>query len=147
MELILKEDVKNLGYKNDTVVVKPGFARNFLIPQGLAVMATDSQKKILAENIRQAAHKLEKIRLDAINLANNIGELSLTLATKAGESGKIFGKITSLQVADALKVRGFDVDRKRIEFTEEIKNLGTYQVTLNLHREVKHSIIVNVVEE
>jgi large subunit ribosomal protein L9 len=147
MELILKEDVKNLGYKNDTVVVKPGFARNFLIPQGLAVMATDSQKKILAENIRQAAHKLEKVRLDAINVANNIGELTLTLATKAGDSGKIFGKVTSLQVADALKARGFDVDRKRIEFTEEIKNLGTYTVTLNLHREVKHSITVIVSEE
>jgi large subunit ribosomal protein L9 len=147
MELILKEDVKNLGYKNDTVIVKPGFARNFLIPQGLAVVATESQKKILAENIRQAAHKLEKVRLDAENLANNIGELTLTLTTRAGESGKIFGKITSLQVADALKARGYDVDRKRIDFTEEIKNLGTYTVNLNLHREVKHSVIVNVVEE
>jgi large subunit ribosomal protein L9 len=147
MELILKEDVKNLGYKNDTVIVKPGFARNFLIPQGLAVVATESQKKILAENIRQAAHKLEKVRLDAENLANNIGELTLTLTTRAGESGKIFGKITSLQVADALKARGYDVDRKRIDCTEEIKNLGTYTVNLNLHREVKHSVIVNVVEE
>jgi len=147
MELILREDVKNLGYKNDTVTVKPGYARNFLIPQGMAVMATESQKKILAENLRQAAHKLEKFRLDAANLAESIGPITLTLTTKAGESGKIFGKITSLQVSDALKLRGYDVDRKRIEFTEEIKNLGTYDVTLNLHREVKHRITVAVVEE
>lgn len=147
MELILKEDVKGLGYKNDTVVVKPGYGRNFLVPQGLAVAATESNKKILAENIRQAAHKAEKVRLDAQNLANNIGELTITLKTKAGDSGKIFGKITSLQVADALKARGFDVDRKRIDFAEEIKNLGTYTANLNLHREVKHSVTVEVVEE
>ncbi|MEJ1928895.1 50S ribosomal protein L9 [Nostoc sp. NIES-2111] len=147
MELILKEDVKGLGYKNDTVTVKPGYGRNFLVPQGMAVPATESNKKILAENIRQAAHKAEKIRLDAQNLANNIGELTITLKTKAGDSGKIFGKITSLQVADALKARGFDVDRKRIDFAEEIKTLGTYTANLNLHREVKHSVTVEVVEE
>lgn len=147
MELILKEDVKGLGYKNDTVTVKPGYGRNFLVPQGMAVPATESNKKILAENIRQAAHKAEKIRLDAQNLANNIGELTVTIKTKAGDSGKIFGKITSLQVADALKARGFDVDRKRIDFAEEIKTLGTYTANLNLHREVKHSVTVEVVEE
>lgn len=147
MELILKEDVKGLGYKNDTVVVKPGYGRNFLVPQGLAVAATESNKKILAENIRQAAHKAEKVRLDAQNLANNIGELTVTIKTKAGDSGKIFGKITSLQVADALKARGYDVDRKRIDFAEEIKTLGTYTANLNLHREVKHSVTVEVVEE
>lgn len=147
MELILKEDVKGLGYKNDTVTVKPGYGRNFLVPQGMAVPATESNKKILAENIRQAAHKAEKIRLDAQNLANNIGEMTVTIKTKAGDSGKIFGKITSLQVADALKARGFDVDRKRIDFAEEIKTLGTYTANLNLHREVKHSVTVEVVEE
>lgn len=147
MELILKEDVKGLGYKNDTVTVKPGYGRNFLVPQGLALAATDSNKKILAENIRQAAHKADKIRLDAQNIADAIGELTLTIRTKAGESGKIFGKITSLQVADALKARGFDVDRKRIDLGEDIKNLGTYPATLNLHREVKHTVNVEVVEE
>ena len=147
MELILKEDVKGLGYKNDTVTVKPGFGRNFLVPQGLAVAATDSNKKILAENTRQAAHKADKIRLDAQNIADSIGELTLTIRTKAGESGKIFGKVTSLQIADALKARGFDVDRKKVDLGEDIKNLGTYPVTLNLHREVKHQVNVEVVEE
>ncbi len=147
MELILKEDVKGLGYKNDTVVVKPGYGRNYLIPQGMAVVASASNKKIMAENARQAAHKAEKIRMDAEALASSIGEMTITLTTRAGESGKIFGKITALQVADALRARGFEVDRKRVDFVEEIKNLGTYSVNLNLHREVKHTITVAVVEE
>lgn len=151
MELILKEDVKDLGYKNDVVEVKAGYGRNYLIPQGMATLATERNRKILAENIRQAAHKAEKLKTSAEQMAEDISkalELSpLTLLTKAGESGKIFGKITSLQVADALKARGFDVDRKRIDFPEDIKVLGTYSVNISLHREVKRSIGVVVVEE
>jgi large subunit ribosomal protein L9 len=146
MEVILKDDVKGVGYKNDIVVVKPGFGRNYLIPQGLAVMATPSARKVVAENVRQVAHKAEKIQNDAQDLANRIGETVLEIPAKAGETGKIFGAVTSLQVSEALKAHGYDVDRKRIDFDQEVKSLGEYTATLNLHKEVKHQIRFNVVE-
>ncbi|QHL87107.1 50S ribosomal protein L9 [Nibribacter ruber] len=146
MEVILKDDVKGVGYKNDIVVVKPGFGRNYLIPQGLAVMATPSARKVVAENVRQVAHKAEKIQNDAQDLANRIGETVLSIPAKAGETGKIFGAVTSLQVSEALKALGYDVDRKRIDFDQEVKSLGEYTATLNLHKEVKHQIRFNVVE-
>ncbi len=144
MEIILKTDIAGLGYKNDTVSVKPGYGRNFLIPQGFAMMATPSNKKIVAENIRQAAHKVEKIRNDAQALAQNIGELTLTIPAKAGESGKIFGRVTNTQIADARREKGFDIDRKKIAI-DDVKNLGTYTATLDLHKEVKHKVTVDVV--
>lgn len=147
MEIILKEDVKGVGYKNDVVSVKPGYGRNYLIPQGLAIIANNSNKKVVEENVRQAAHKAAKIKQDADALAKSIGELTVTITTKAGESGKIFGAVTALQVSDALKDKGFEVDRKRISFKEAIKNLGEHTVTLDLHKEVKHEITVNVVGE
>jgi large subunit ribosomal protein L9 len=103
MQIILKTDIAGLGFKNDTVEVKPGYGRNYLIPQGFAVMATDSNKKVVAENIRQAAHKAEKTKNDALAIAEAISELPLKILAKAGESGKIFGRVTNTQVADALK--------------------------------------------
>ena len=147
MEVILKQDVTGLGYKNDVVKVKPGFGRNYLIPQGIAIIANNSNKKKIEENIRQAAHKAEKIKQDAQSLASQIGEFTAEIGTKAGETGKIFGAITATQVADALKAKGFDVDRKKISFKEQPKQIGTYAAVIDLHKEVKHEITVNVVAE
>jgi len=147
MEIILKQDVTGLGYKNDTVKVKPGYGRNFLIPSGVAIIANDSNKRVVAENIRQAAHKAAKLKQDAEALAAKIGELTVEIGTKAGESGKIFGAVTAVQVSDFLKTKGFEVDRKKIHFKEQPKQLGAYTVTLDLHKEVKHTINVNVVAE
>jgi large subunit ribosomal protein L9 len=147
MEIILKEDVAGLGYKNDIVKVRNGYGRNFLIPRGLAVMATDSTKKVVAENIKQAAHKAEKLKTAALNLADNIGDIALNLYTKAGESGKIFGAITTLQISDELKSKGFDVDRKRIALKGEVKFVGQYTAILDLHKEVKKEITFNVIAE
>ncbi|MFT2008973.1 50S ribosomal protein L9 [Pontibacter sp. 13R65] len=145
MEIILKDDVKGVGFKNDIVTVKPGFGRNYLIPQGLAVLANKSNKKVVAENIRQAAHKADKIKNDAQDLANSIGEIILEIPAKVGETGKIFGSVTTLQLSDALKAKGFDVDRKRISFDQEVKTAGEYTASLILHKEVKHQVRFNVV--
>ncbi|WP_422359165.1 50S ribosomal protein L9 [Reichenbachiella sp.] len=147
MEIILKEDIKGLGYKNDTVDVKPGYGRNYLIPQGFAIIASVSNKKMIAENIRQAAHKAEKLRQDAEDLAKSIGDVVLEIKTKAGESGKIFGAITALQVSDALAAKGFEIDRKKITFNTQVKNVGEYKVSLDLHKEVQHDVNINVVAE
>jgi large subunit ribosomal protein L9 len=146
MQIILKDDVKGLGYKDDVVDVKPGYGRNFLIPKGLAVMASSSNLKVREENIRQASHKAEKIKAQAEELVKSMGDLTLTIGAKAGESGKIFGAVTSIQVAEALKDKGFDVDRRRITLPE-IKMLGQYTVHLDLHKEVKHSITIDVMGE
>lgn len=145
MEVILKEDIKGLGYKNDIVDVKPGYGRNYLIPQGFATLATDSAKKVLAENIKQAAHKEAKVKQDAVELAAAIGELILEIPAKAGESGKIFGAVTAVQVSEALAEKGFNIDRKKIHFTADVKAVGEYEVELSLHKEVKHNIKLNVV--
>ena len=147
MEIILKQDIQGLGYKNDTVKVKPGYGRNFLIPNGSAMIANDSNKRLTAENVRQASHKAAKLKQDAEALAQRIGELTIEIGTKAGESGKIFGAVTVLQIADALKAKGFDVDRKKVILKESPKQLGTYKATLDLHKEVKHEILVSVVAE
>ncbi|MBM3177697.1 MAG: 50S ribosomal protein L9 [Bacteroidetes bacterium] len=147
MEVILKQDVQGLGYKNDLVKVKPGYGRNFLIPNGFALMATESNKKMLAENTRQAAHKAAKVKADAEALAQKIGELVVEVGTKAGDSGKIFGAVTGLQVAEILKSKGFDVDRKKVIFKSQPKELGEYTAVLDLHKEVKHEIKVKVVAE
>ncbi|MTI19953.1 50S ribosomal protein L9 [Fulvivirga sp. RKSG066] len=147
MEVILKQDIKGLGYKNDIVDVKPGYGRNYLIPQGIAIFATESNRKMVAENIKQASHKAEKIKKDAEEIANKIGDLTIELKTKAGESGKIFGAITANQVSDALKDKGFDIDRKKISFDTNIKEVGEYTASLDLHRDVQHEINVKVVAE
>jgi large subunit ribosomal protein L9 len=148
MEVILKEDIKGLGFKNDTVSVKPGFGRNYLIPQGLALTATTSNKKVIAENVKQAAHKAEKVKNDALALVEKIGVLTLEVKQKVGDNGKIFGKITSLQISDALETKGITVDRKRISFKEEeVKTVGTYTAVLLLHKEVSHEIKFEVIAE
>jgi len=147
MEVILKQDVQGLGYKNDVVKVKAGYGRNYLIPNGVALIANESNKRMIAENVRQAAHKAAKVKQDAEALAQKIGELTIEIGTKAGESGKIFGAVTPVQVADSLKAKGFDVDRKKVHFKEQPKQVGTYTVTLDLHKEVKHEVKVNVVAE
>ncbi len=147
MEIILKEDIKGLGFKNDTVTVKPGYGRNYLIPQGMAIIASKSNKKMIEENIRQASHKAEKLKKDAEEIAKNLEDLTINLNTKAGESGKIFGAITALQVADALKEKGFDIDRKKISFNSAIKEIGEHTATILLHKEVQPEIKLNVVAE
>lgn len=147
MEIILKEDVTGVGYKNDVVNVKPGYGRNYLIPQGFAVLATPSALKMREENIKQAAHKAEKLKQNAEDLASSIGDLTLEVKAKAGESGKIFGAVTPIQVSEKLKEAGFEVDRKRISFPTEIKMLGEYEAKLDLHKEVHHTIKVNVTKE
>lgn len=147
MEVILTQDVQGLGYKNDVVKVKPGYGRNYLIPNGVALIANDSNKRMTAENTRQAAHKAAKVKQDAEAIAQKMGELTIELKTKAGETGKIFGAVTAIQIADALKAKGFDIDRKKVMLKEHPKQLGTYKVNLDLHKEVKHEITVNVVGE
>src|SRR5260370_5983936 len=147
MEVILTQDVTGLGYKNDTVKVKPGYGRNYLIPNGVALIANESNKRRISEDIRQAAHKAAKLKQDAEAIAAKIGEMSVEIRTKAGETGKIFGAVTSLQISDALRAKGFDVDRKKISFKEQPKELGTYTELLDLNKEVKHNISVSVVAD
>ncbi len=147
MEVILKQDIKNLGEKDDVVNVKPGYGRNFLIPQGFATLATVSARKVLAENLKQAQFKQEKIRKDADAIAARLEGVTLSIGAKAGETGKIFGAINTIQIADALKKEGFDVDRRRITFDSEPKFTGDYIANLNLHKEVKVKVPFTVVAE
>lgn len=147
MEIILKTDIKGLGYKNDLVDVNPGYGRNYLIPQGFAVLATDSNKKILAENIKQAAHKAEKIKTEAENIAAKLAEVTLEIKAKIGDSGKIFGKVTTLQISDALATQGFEIDRKKIAITVPVEGAGEFTADVDLHREVKTKVKFVVVGE
>ena len=147
MEVILKQDVHGLGYKNDVVDVKPGYGRNYLIPQGIALLASPSNKKALAENVKQAAHKAAKVKEDAEQLSTKLEGLVVEVGAKVGESGKIFGAVTTLQISDSLKDKGYEVDRRKIAFNSDIKTEGEHSVTLDLHREVKQEITVKVVAE
>ncbi len=147
MDVILKQDIPGLGYKNDTVKVKGGYGRNFLIPTGVAIVASTSNRKMIAENVKQASHKAEKIKNDAEALGEKIGALSLVIGTKAGEQGKIFGAITTLQISEKLKSEGFDIDRKRISLKSDIKALGEYEAVVDLHRDVKQDIKLSIVGE
>ena len=147
MEIILKQDIKNLGEKDDVVIVKPGYGRNYLIPKGYGILATSSSKKVLAENLKQAQFKQDKIKNDALAIASRLEGVKLTVGAKAGESGKIFGAVNTIQVADALKKEGFEVDRRRITFETEPKFVGEYIANLNLHKEVKVQVPFEVVAE
>ncbi|MFN4000077.1 50S ribosomal protein L9 [Algoriphagus sp.] len=140
MDIILKTDIKGLGYKNDLVAVKPGYGRNYLIPQGFAVLATGSNKKVLAENIKQAAHKAEKIKTEAENIAAKLAEITLEIKAKIGDSGKIFGKVTTLQISDALATQGFEIDRKKISIGVPVDGAGEFSADIDLHREVKTKV-------
>lgn len=146
MKIILKENLKNLGQQGDIVTVKDGYANNFLFPKGYAIMATPSNIKVLEENNRQGALKREKLKTDAQATAEQLKDLTITIGTKAGANDKIFGSVTPLQVAQALKTKGYDIDRRKIE-VGDIKVLGTYQATLNLHRDVVVNIQLEVVSE
>ncbi len=148
MEIILKKDLKGLGYKNDIVKVKNGYGRNFLIPQGTAVLATDSNKKMQAEEIKQSSFKEEKLRTSATETAAKFADVTVKVGAKAGESGKIFGSVTNIQLAEALKKAGYDVERKNIEMNEDaIKTLGTYSAKVRLFKEISATINFEVVAE
>ncbi|MCQ2216116.1 MAG: 50S ribosomal protein L9 [Bacteroidales bacterium] len=148
MEVILKTDVAKLGHKDDIIVVKPGYGRNYLIPKGIAVLATESAKKVLAENQKQRAHKLAKIKADAEELAAKMEGLKLTIGAKASSTGKIFGSVNTIQISEALAKAGFEIDRKIILLKDEaIKDLGSYTATIKLHREVKVDVAFDVVAE
>jgi large subunit ribosomal protein L9 len=145
MEVILKQDFKGLGQKNNTVRVKPGYGRNYLIPQGFAVVANEVNKKVALENARQAAHKVAKLRKEAEAIAEQLGRLAIEIATKVGDSGKIFGSITPAQLANALAAQSVVVDRKDISFSNPIKVLGTHEATIVLHKDVVHTLSFRVV--
>ena len=147
MELILVEDVAGLGYKNDIVSVKKGYGRNYLIPQGKAIIASESARKVLAENLKQRAHKLAKIKADAEELAAKLAPVALTIATKVSATGTIFGAVTNIQIAEALAKLGFEIDRKTIVVKETIKEVGSYKATVKLHKEVSVEIPFEVVAE
>ena len=147
MQVILKEDILNLGFKGDVVNVKKGYGRNYLIPQGKAVIASESALKMLAEDNRQRAHKLAKIKADAEALAASLNGVSISIATKASETGKVFGSVTSVQIADTLAEKGFTVDRRLIALKEPLKELGAHKVVIKLHKEVSAEVEVVVVAE
>lgn len=149
MDIILKQDVTNLGYKNDIVTVKPGYGRNFLIPQGLAILATERNRKILAEEMRQQAHKEQKIKDEALEKAKALEGLKLQIPAKAAATGKIFGSVNNIMIANAIKeATGIEVDRKNIVLNEDaVKEVGEYKAKLRLHKEVSVDIDFNVFAE
>ena len=147
MEIILKEDIVNLGYKNDIVTVKSGYGRNYLIPTGKAVIASPAAKKMLAEELKQRAHKLEKIKKDAEELAAKLEGVSLKIATKVSSTGTIFGSVGNIQIAEELAKLGHNIDRKIIVVKDVVKEVGNYKAIVKLHKEVSVEIPVEVVAE
>ncbi len=148
MEIILLQDVHKLGQKDDLVHVKDGYGRNYLIPRGYAIAATSSAKKMHAENQKQRAHKEEKIKAVAQDLASKMEGLSITVGAKTSTSGKIFGSVNTIQIAEALKEKGFEIDRKSISLPEDqIKEIGKYKAVIRLHREVKVEVDFEIVGE
>lgn len=147
MEIILKEDIVNLGYKNDIVTVKSGYGRNYLIPTGKAVIASPAAKKMLAEELKQRAHKLEKIKKDAEELAAKLEGVKLTIATKVSSTGTIFGSVGNIQIAEELEKLGYKIDRKIIVVKDAVKEIGSYKANVKLHKEVAVEIAFDVVAE
>ena len=147
MEIILKEDIVNLGYKNDIVTVKSGYGRNYLIPTGKAVIASPAAKKMLAEELKQRAHKLEKIKKDAEELAAKLEGVSLKIATKVSSTGTIFGSVGNIQIAEELAKLGHNIDRKIIVVKDVVKEIGNYKAIVKLHKEVSVEIPFEVVAE
>ena len=146
MQIILLTDIANLGHKDDVVNVKPGYGRNYLIPQGYAILATESAKKVVAENTKQRAHKEAKLKAEAQELAAKLEALKLTIGAKTSSTGKIFGSINNIMISEALQSQGYDVDRKKI-ILKEIKEVGTYSAVIKLHRDVKVNVEFEVVSE
>ncbi len=148
MEIILLQDIAKLGQKDDLIQVKDGYGRNYLIPKGYAIAATPSAKKMHAENLKQRAHKEEKIKAEAEELATRMEGLKLVIGAKTSSSGKIFGSVNTIQIAEALREKGFEIDRKSISIPEDqIKEIGKYNALLRLHREVKIDIEFEIVAE
>jgi large subunit ribosomal protein L9 len=147
MEVILKEDILNLGYKDDIVDVKKGYARNFLIPEGKAIMASESAKKVIAENNKQRAHKIEQLKKEAEDFAAKMEGTTLTIGAKTSSTGTIFGSVTNIQIAEELAKKGFEVDRKYILIKDQVKEVGSYTATVRLHKEVSVEIAFEVVAE
>lgn len=147
MQVILLENIANLGFKDDIVTVKDGYGRNYLIPQKKAVIASESARKVLAENLRQRAHKLEKIKADAVDMAAKLENVTLTVGAKTSSTGTIFGSVTNIQIAEELAKKGFEVDRKLILIKDSVKEVGTYKATLKLHKEVSVEIPFEVISE
>lgn len=147
MEIILKKDVANLGNADDIVKVKAGYAVNYLIPQGYAILATESAKKVLAENIRQRAHKEAKLRADAEALAAKLAAASVKIAVKVSESGRIYGSVTAAQVSEALAAAGIEVDKKDVTVASDIKELGTYEASVKCYKDIKGTVKVEVVAD
>ena len=148
MEIILKQDVKNLGYKDDLIKVKNGYGLNFIIPRGFGILATDQMKKVRLENIKQKAYKEQKIEKSANELCELLNNISVRVMAKAGDQGKIFGSVTTLQLADAIKKLGYEVDRKNITINDEpIKNLGKYTANVRLQKNIAVDVNFEVVEE
>jgi len=149
MEVILTQDINTLGYKNDVIKVKNGYGRNYLIPKGLALEATETNRKIVAENQKQRAFKEEKIKKEAQKIADALQNITLKIGAKAGTSGKIFGSVNAIQISEAiLKQYNYDIDRRKIMVDgESIKELGTYTAKVNLHKEVKLDVKFEVVSE
>jgi len=147
MQVILLEDLNNLGYKDDIVTVKDGYGRNFLIPQKKAIIASESAKKVLAENLRQRAHKLEKIKGDAQTVAAKLDGVSLTIGAKTSSTGTIFGSVNSIQIAEELAKKGFEIDRKSIILKDPVKEVGSYKATVKLHKEILVEIPFEVISE
>ena len=146
MEIILLTDITNLGHKDDIVDVKQGYGRNYLIPQGYAILATPSARKVVAENLRQRAHKEAKLKAEAEELAAKLAEVKLTIGAKTSSTGKIFGSVNSIMISESLKEKGFDIDRKKIVL-KDVKEVGTYTALIKLHREVKVDVEFEVVSE
>jgi large subunit ribosomal protein L9 len=147
MQVILLEDVINLGYKDDVVTVKNGYGRNYLIPEKKAIIASESAKKVLAENLRQRAHKLEKIKANAQALAAKLEGISLTIGAKTSSTGTIFGSVTNIQLAGELVKKGFEVDRKLILIKEPVKEIGNYKALVKLHKDISVEIPFEVISE
>ena len=146
MEIILLTDIANLGHKDDIVDVKQGYGRNYLIPQGYAILATPSARKVVAENLRQRAHKEAKQKAEAEEIAAQLAEVKLTIGAKSSSTGKIFGSVNSIMISESLKEKGFDIDRKKIVL-KDVKEIGTYTALIKLHREVKVDVEFEVVSE
>ena len=148
MEIILIQDVDRLGSKDDLIKVKDGFARNFLIPQKKAIVATSTAKKVLAENIKQRAHKESKLKNEALAIAEKLANKKITIGAKTSTLGKIFGSVNTIQIAEAINKKGFEIDRKQIMLPEDhIKEVGTYSAKIKLHKEVIVEIEFEVVAE
>ena len=146
MEIILLTDIANLGHKDDILDVKQGYGRNYLIPQGYAILATPSARKVVAENLRQRAHKEAKLKAEAEEIAAQLAEVKLTIGAKTSSTGKIFGSVNSIMISESLKEKGFDIDRKKIVL-KDVKEIGTYTALIKLHREVKVDVEFEVVSE